>query len=490
MILRRLSVKTQGMLSNRINKRSLPASIYVVVAILALALLAYSQAVAYWGDESLHLLAAQLINAGKRPYLDFFYQHTPLFAYLNAGLMRVFGENWRAPHLCSALMTSGCVLLIATYVFTRLRGTKWQVSSAIIAAIFVGLNSYVISFGTVALPYGYCLFFTTASFLLLTEAVDKPRVWTACGAGFCAAAACASYLLVAPVPAIMLLWLIRYNDKGSRTSKAASFLLGGLIPFLPLLYLFSKGPRQMVFDLVQYHLFYRAGHDLGLRFNLHEMAGWFFSVQGFCLAALATIGLLFINFAGRARFQRRQRTEFNLCAWLTLFLSLFISLSRPVSAFYFVLITPFISILATLGVLCVRESARDFGRWTLPIIILLYAIGLYDMRYIWRWQGVYLDHRVVEAAAVGIKEVTPVDAQVYAFEAVYFQARRLPPQGLENRFNPRSQAVEGLAAGRFDTVCIVSTDPKVKSFNLLSRYAQSKVINAGAYDVILLWEKK
>ena len=478
------------MVSNRIDKRTFPAIIYVVAAILTAALLVYSQAVAYWGDESLHLLAGRLINAGQRPYLDFFYQHTPLFAYLNAGLMRAFGESWRAPHLCSALLASGCILLTATYIFTRLHGTEWRAGFAIIAAIFVGLNAYVISFGTVALPYGYCLFFTTASFVLLAKAVDKERAWLACGAGFCAAAACASYLLVAPVPAILFVWLIRHSGTGSRLGKAASFLLGAVIPFLPLLYLFWQGPHQTLFDLVQYHLLYRAGHDLNLWFNMKEVAGWFLSAQGFCLTALAVLGLLFINFSGRARFDTRRRAEFNLSAWLSIFLSLLISLARPVSAFYFVLITPFAVIPATLGVYAVRVYARDYVRWVAPAIILLYGIGLYDMRYIWRWQGVYMDHRVVETIAREINEVTPREAQVYAFESVYFEARRLPPPGLENRFNPRSQADEWLAAGRFDTVCIASTDPRVKALNLFSRYAQSRVINAGQYDFYIFWDRR
>ena len=82
-------------------KTTIPRQLLVVVAILSLGLVAYSQAVAYWGDESLHLIAGQLIAAGQRPYSDFFYQHPPLFAYLVAGLLRVFGENWRVVHLQS-----------------------------------------------------------------------------------------------------------------------------------------------------------------------------------------------------------------------------------------------------------------------------------------------------------------------------------------------------------------------------------------------------
>jgi hypothetical protein len=65
----------------RANQRQSPRLLWVAPATLVIALLAYSQAVAYFGNESFHLLAAQLINAGKRPYLDFFYQHPPLFIY-------------------------------------------------------------------------------------------------------------------------------------------------------------------------------------------------------------------------------------------------------------------------------------------------------------------------------------------------------------------------------------------------------------------------
>src|SRR5215813_6358444 len=79
-----------------------PARLWVTVVAVTAGLLAYSQQVAYFGNESFHLLAAHLINAGKRPYEDFFYQHVPLYAYLNAGWMRGVGESWRSAHVFSA----------------------------------------------------------------------------------------------------------------------------------------------------------------------------------------------------------------------------------------------------------------------------------------------------------------------------------------------------------------------------------------------------
>src|SRR5215510_394174 len=87
---------------------------------LTVGLLAYSQSVAYFGNEPFHLLAAQLIKSGETPYLDFFYQHPPFFALLIAVWMRLFGENWRSVHILSALLTGGCILVVTSYLKSRL----------------------------------------------------------------------------------------------------------------------------------------------------------------------------------------------------------------------------------------------------------------------------------------------------------------------------------------------------------------------------------
>ena len=51
-----------------------------LAALLFAGLLLYSQTLAFAWDEGFHLLAAQLIKAGKRPYLDFCFPQTPLNA--------------------------------------------------------------------------------------------------------------------------------------------------------------------------------------------------------------------------------------------------------------------------------------------------------------------------------------------------------------------------------------------------------------------------
>src|SRR5580698_9263833 len=64
---------------------SLPLLLLIAAGVLGAGLMIYSQTVAFTGDEGFHLLAAQLIDSGKRPYIDFCFPQTPLNAYWNAG---------------------------------------------------------------------------------------------------------------------------------------------------------------------------------------------------------------------------------------------------------------------------------------------------------------------------------------------------------------------------------------------------------------------
>jgi hypothetical protein len=211
------------------HQERLPVRPRLTALALTAGLLVYSQLVAYSGNESFHLLAAKLINAGKHPYRDFFYQHAPLYAYLTAAWMRMFGESWRSAHVLSALLLGGCAWLVAGYVLARLNGGGR--AAAIIAALFVGMNFYAICFGTAGLPFGLCLFLMAAAYRLTTEAVNRQGNVTACLAGLCAAAAAASSLLTAPAAVIFLLWMMRYNRAGSRLRKCAGYLAGAAIPF-------------------------------------------------------------------------------------------------------------------------------------------------------------------------------------------------------------------------------------------------------------------
>src|ERR1700729_4160109 len=113
--------------------RSEVLTLWCAAGALAAGLIAYSQTLAFAWDEGFHLLTAQLILRGKRPYLDFLHPQTPLYAYFNATLMRVFGESWRMVHVVSSLAVAGGALLTAQFVLTRLEDRSWRLSGALCA---------------------------------------------------------------------------------------------------------------------------------------------------------------------------------------------------------------------------------------------------------------------------------------------------------------------------------------------------------------------
>jgi hypothetical protein len=85
--------------------------------------------------------------------------------------------------------------------------------------------------------------------------------------------------------------------------------------------------------------------------------------------------------------------------------------------------------------------------------------------------------------------VTPPDAWLFAFEQVYFEARRTPPPGMENVFDPNSRRDEFLAENRFATVCMMERDPRIRELNMFERYAQHKVFVTPNYSVYLFWDR-
>src|SRR5215471_5331725 len=125
--------------------------------VVAIVLLVYSQTLALSWDEGYHLLAAQLVKAGKTPYIDFCFPQTPLNTYWNAGWMWILGERWRALHAVAALTSWGAVLLVAIFLWTRFPAPGWRGMAAFAGVALIGLNVLVVQFGTVGQPYALCL---------------------------------------------------------------------------------------------------------------------------------------------------------------------------------------------------------------------------------------------------------------------------------------------------------------------------------------------
>ena len=363
------------------------------------------------------MLAAQLIARGKRPYLDFFFPQTPLNAYWNAAALRLFGGTWRTVHALSALVTAGTILLAADFVYTRFPAVHWRLPGAIAAALLIGLQANVIEYATTGQPYALCLLLMVAAFRVSVVAVEREGWIATAAAGMLASAAAGCSLLVSAAPVVLLIWIVRR----SRLSRLPAFLAGALVPFLPVLWWFARAPRQVFFNLFQYHLFYRrASWEDPTPHDWEVLTSWLTSPQALVLGLLAAAGL----------WHCKCRPEFSLCGWLALTIGAELCVTHPTFEWYFVLVIPFLAILAVAGLhaVCSRPYPR-VPPW-LPVALLLAVVSLGAAKTLYADRNGF-SWRDLEAVARKVEEVTPPGAPLWADEHIYFLTRRPPAEGTE-----------------------------------------------------------
>ena len=468
----------------------------LLIAITAV-LLVYSQTMAFVWDEGFHLLAAQLIAHGRRPYLDFCFPQTPLNAYWNAAWMSVFGESWRVTHIAATLLTAGSVFLSAEYVLRAFPVPRWRLACAITVAVLAGLNTIVVEFGTIAQAYGMGLFFTVAAFRATIAAVDSKARFPALLAGVLAGAAAASTLLTVAALPVLLIWLFVYGQRDGRWTKACWFAAGAAIPFAPVLWLFAIAPRQVFFNIVQYQaVFRRVKWNSATTHDIDVLSAWLDSGQALSLGLLAILGAWFL--ARKSGWRREVRGEFYLAGWLAVALAAYIAAAHPTFQRYFIFVAPFASIVAAAGVyftgtLFSPNGTRTAAAVVCSLMILSLARALFNDRDSVKWNE-------YEQIASKVDQVTPPSATLYADEQVYFLTQRTPPPGMEFSYAHKlelpldeqrlfhiisdSRLAEEVKAGRFDTVQSCNED-RMEELNLVNLYRHKADIG----DCSIFWGK-
>ena len=357
-----------------------------VMVLLAAGLIWNAETLAFSWDEGFHLVAAQLIAPGRRPYLDFCFAQAPLNAYWNALLMKLFGESWRVVHIAAAIETAGAVFLTADFLLSRWSGARWRLSAALTAAALCGLNPQVVRYGEVGQAYGLCLLLIVAAFRVAVEAAARERIAWAAGAGFLAAAAAGSSLLTAPVAPVIALWIVLANRAGHRWTKLGAAVAGGMAAWLPVLWLLAQAPRTVIFDIFRYHIFYRRSEWEGAtEHDLQVLRGWMYSPTAILLGLLAIAGVWVI--ARRVEWERERRAELYLCGSLGLALTVFISTAHPTFERYYLLATPFFAILGATGLsaIATRTGAADAPWW--PVLTVLVVMGAALRWNVVEWRG-------------------------------------------------------------------------------------------------------
>lgn len=464
------------------------------------ALLVYSQTLAATGDEGFHLLAAQLINRGMRPYLDFFFAQAPLNAWWNAGWMRIFGDTWRVSHAVSALLTAGAVLLIARFFYARFPDARWRMAGALAVGLMTGLNAMVVEYGPLAQAYGTGLLLLVVAFRLTVAAAERRGMLLPAAAGLCAGAGAGCTLLTAPAGPVLALWLVFQSGAKQRWAKVSAMAAASLIPWLPVARLALQGPRQVWFNLVEYHTRWRPLYwPDTTQHDLETLALWIVSGQALIAGLLALAGLAFLYF--RSEWPRGLKAEFYLCGWLALGLSLELARAHPTFQRYFVFIVPFVAVLAAVGLYAIgsRVFAPDRPWWPLATVALIMVLGLarslYERGDLYIWSD-------YQAVARRVDQVTPRGAPLYGDAHIYFLTRRQPPAGLEFDYShkvnlppaemamlhiiPESEVDRRIASGMFATVYTCEDEETYQKLRLPELYQHKEE----SQDCMIFWGRK
>ncbi len=223
--------------------------------------------------------------------------------------------------------------------------------------------------------------------------------------------------MTAPVAPVLLLWMLYCNRAGNRWVKLAAFAAGGGVAFGPLAWLFVNGPRQTIFNVLQYNLLYRQrSWDGALEHNISQWSAWIGSPQALMLGMLAIAGLLFVW--KRSAWEIGQRREFYLCGWLALGLMAHISTAMPTfTRCVTCWLLPFLAALFWRAWVCTqwarRLAAPDRPFWPALIVCLITFLCLAKMVYEGRDDFSWSDEQKV---ADKVKEVTPPQARLLADE--------------------------------------------------------------------------
>ena len=481
--------RTLNMSVDSTARTRVPWQAQAVLATAAIGLVIYSQTLAFYGDEGFHLLAASLVGAGRLPYRDFFYQHPPLFPYVYAAWMRLAGETWRSAHLLSAFLTTATIWLVMEYVVAR--QSRARAAAGILAVLLFCLNPQIVKLGTVGHPYALCLFLSVLAFRLAVHGIATDARRLTALSGVAAGAAASSWLLAAPILPVIALWILLPKVSRNRWVQLTCFVAGAAPWLIALAWFFILAPRSVVFDLFEYHLFYR-GPDYrvppsgALLEGLRTFAHWAFSWERLPATLFALVGTWHLVRPRAA--EHAGRAEFGLAAAIAAALGLMASVPYPTFDYYYVVLTPFVCILA-----CHGAGSLACAGWRQPARLYLLTVTLLGVSVL--RPAYHAVHGVLnpvspwnatDLIAQVINRVVPSEAAVYVPEEVYFVAKRRPPPGLENSFAPelvlpaslaaslrivpQSQIDEWIKAGRFAAVWMEAGDRRIESLELAGVY--------------------
>jgi hypothetical protein len=380
-------------------------------------------------------------------------QQVPLYPLICGAWLRIFGSSWQAANLLSGLLICGSAAIIARIASRIYSASEWGAKGSIAAVLLFGLNLQVAQSGDDAQTYALCMFFCLSAWLAALDA--RPTSMRIFLTGLAAGAAVNTSLLAAPFFLILMGWSVVQAAGPDRPRRLLWLVCGAAVASVPLAYLAMFAPTQTWFSIVEFHMFHRTAGATQPKniasHNLHEILDWVRSIQGAVLVLLTLAGLLFL-FDRKAPASVRRSVGY--AALIGVSWALVLTSLRPTWHAYYVLVVPYVSLLAAAGLCQVCARAR-LSQWSSKILtgtILLYSLGLAIPLVAGVISGRPGRWAPQEEAARIVAAETGPNQPVYSDdESIYVAARRLPPRGLENSFG----AAVRLPAGEYQRAGLV-----------------------------------
>jgi len=406
--------------------RAKPVLAVILVQLPVFAILAMLRTVD--GDEGDYMLAARQVFEGRLPYVDFLYTQTPLLPYAYGLWMKLFGLNWYAARLLSAVFATALGTLIYVYGARAFKNH----SLAFVGLFLFGTSAFTLAWDTVVMTYALSGLLLFSAFTVLTTGPRIPQISRFILSGFLLALAVDTRLLIlAAVPAFIIGLLIHNTGTESRLRRLAQWLSGFTIGLVPTLFFLALDFDAFIFGNLGYHAvrntagslvgdWAQKGAMLAELLNLRSAGGETITFQVPLLLALNAYYVILVA---------RRRAQLNIPLVASIFLTLALVLPTPSYAQYFAILLPFVIINAVHAIDILLNDAsqtssialRDHFRTALGVFLAGYALVVPVVIYKYvSWLG---------PTVPGLYKVDPHDWSLPAIRAVSGAIERSNPPG-------------------------------------------------------------
>jgi len=328
-------------------KKQLPYILFFVFATIFILVVLKGLTIAQPGDENVYYYMAKLINEGKIPYKDFFFAHPPLHIYLLALIYKIFGFNiiaLKSIPLFANLITAFFIFKIAKEKFGNAEAI---ISSALFffsyGIMFNSAFSFGISVATMFLIIGIYLLWIKKDYFLSGIFFGIAGITR----------------LLSLVPVLVILVIVLFSDKKKFLRLSSGFLIVFLLVNGVFVLFLGDNYTTPVYT---YHLLksFGEGENFKEYFGIIKL-NWIL----FAAAALAV-------FTGKKKF-------IGTFSIIVIVYLVFLLTLKRIFGFYFVVVFPFLALIAGYAIVKVFERLNVQRKWKILISVVLLLVFAWNL---------------------------------------------------------------------------------------------------------------